>query len=153
MRAGDLFEQDVRPAEIARQVGVSHQVVADWRAAWLVWLAPKLVVVVASGHLERPAAKALTAAKTLTGIEQRLSGRGLGLTDHDLPSTRAARLRNARAGMARSRASWKRGGGTSALRASASGEGRAGQSRTSPLATRECAKHRVQKRSACESPA
>src|SRR3981081_4418843 len=72
MRAGDLFEQDVRPAEIARQVGVSHQVVADWRAAWLVWLALKLVVVVvvvASGHLERPAAKALTAAETLTGIE------------------------------------------------------------------------------------
>jgi transposase len=34
MRAADLFEQDVRPAEIARQVGVSHQVVSDWRAAW-----------------------------------------------------------------------------------------------------------------------
>jgi transposase len=34
MRAADLFEQDIAPAEIARQVGVSHQIVSDWRAAW-----------------------------------------------------------------------------------------------------------------------
>jgi transposase len=34
MRAADLFEQGVRPAEIARQVRVSHQIVSDWRAAW-----------------------------------------------------------------------------------------------------------------------
>ena len=34
MRAADLFEQGVRPAEIARQVSVSHQIVSDWRAAW-----------------------------------------------------------------------------------------------------------------------
>jgi transposase len=34
MRAADLFEQGVMPAEIARQVGVSHQIVSDWRAAW-----------------------------------------------------------------------------------------------------------------------
>src|SRR3979411_1083489 len=34
MRDHDLFEQDVIPAEIARQVGVSHQIVSDWRAAW-----------------------------------------------------------------------------------------------------------------------
>jgi transposase len=34
MRAADLFEQGVIPAEIARQVGVSHQVVSDWRSAW-----------------------------------------------------------------------------------------------------------------------
>src|SRR5207302_623211 len=34
MRAVDLFEQGVIPAEIARQVGVSHQIVSDWRAAW-----------------------------------------------------------------------------------------------------------------------
>ena len=34
MRAADLFEQDVIPAEVARQVGVSHQVVSDWRVAW-----------------------------------------------------------------------------------------------------------------------
>src|SRR5438067_11669132 len=34
MRAADLFEHGVIPAEIARQVGVSHQVVSDWRAAW-----------------------------------------------------------------------------------------------------------------------
>src|SRR6266545_6417632 len=34
MRAADLFEQGVRPAEIARQVGVCHQIVSDWRAAW-----------------------------------------------------------------------------------------------------------------------
>src|SRR4030081_109535 len=34
MQAADLFEQGVIPAEIARQVGVSHQIVSDWRAAW-----------------------------------------------------------------------------------------------------------------------
>src|SRR5713226_441967 len=34
MRAADLFEQGVSPAEIARQVGVCHQIVSDWRAAW-----------------------------------------------------------------------------------------------------------------------
>jgi len=33
MRAADLFEQDISPAEIARRVGVSHQIVSDWRAA------------------------------------------------------------------------------------------------------------------------
>ena len=30
----ELFEQGVIPAEVARQVGVSHQIVSDWRAAW-----------------------------------------------------------------------------------------------------------------------
>ena len=34
MRAADLFEQSVIPAEIARQVGVSHQIVSDWRTVW-----------------------------------------------------------------------------------------------------------------------
>ena len=34
MRAAGLFEQGVTPAEIARQVGVSHQIVSDWRAVW-----------------------------------------------------------------------------------------------------------------------
>jgi transposase len=34
MRAADLLEQGVIPAEIARRVGVSHQIVSDWRAAW-----------------------------------------------------------------------------------------------------------------------
>lgn len=34
MRAADLFEQGVTPAEVARQVGVWHQIVSDWRAAW-----------------------------------------------------------------------------------------------------------------------
>jgi transposase len=34
MRAADLFEQGVRPAEIARQLGVWHQIVSDWRAVW-----------------------------------------------------------------------------------------------------------------------
>jgi transposase len=33
-RAADLFEQGVIPAEVARQVGVSHQIVSDWRTAW-----------------------------------------------------------------------------------------------------------------------
>ncbi len=34
MRSADLFEQGVIPAEIARQVGVSHQIVSEWRRAW-----------------------------------------------------------------------------------------------------------------------
>lgn len=34
MRAADLFEQGVIPAEVARQVGVSHQIVSEWPAAW-----------------------------------------------------------------------------------------------------------------------
>src|SRR5881398_1234935 len=34
LRAADLFEQGVIPAEVARQVGVSRQIVSDWRAAW-----------------------------------------------------------------------------------------------------------------------
>jgi transposase len=34
MRAAELFEQDVIPAEIARRLGVGHQTVSDWRAAW-----------------------------------------------------------------------------------------------------------------------
>ena len=34
MRAADLFEQGVISAEVARRVGVSHQIVSEWRAAW-----------------------------------------------------------------------------------------------------------------------
>jgi transposase len=34
MRAADLFRRGVIPAEIARQLGVSHQVVSEWRKAW-----------------------------------------------------------------------------------------------------------------------
>src|ERR1700674_1183073 len=34
MDAAELFEQGVIPAEVARQVGVSHQIVSDWRAVW-----------------------------------------------------------------------------------------------------------------------
>ncbi len=34
MRAADLFRRDVIPAEIARQLGVTHQVVSEWRKAW-----------------------------------------------------------------------------------------------------------------------
>src|SRR5260221_11243709 len=34
MRAADLFEEGVRPAEIARQLGVCHHIVSDWRNAW-----------------------------------------------------------------------------------------------------------------------
>jgi len=34
MRAADLFEQGVHPAEIARRLGVTHQIVAEWRKAW-----------------------------------------------------------------------------------------------------------------------
>jgi transposase len=34
MQAANLFEQDVTPAEIARRLGVCHQIVSDWRNAW-----------------------------------------------------------------------------------------------------------------------
>jgi transposase len=34
MRAADLFECGVIPAEIARRVGVRHQIVSQWRKAW-----------------------------------------------------------------------------------------------------------------------
>src|SRR5215510_1373511 len=34
MRAADLLERGVIPAEIARQVGVAHQVVSEWRKTW-----------------------------------------------------------------------------------------------------------------------
>ncbi len=34
MRAAELFEQGLTPAEIARRLGVCHQIVSDWRAAW-----------------------------------------------------------------------------------------------------------------------
>jgi transposase len=34
MRAADLLERGVIPAEIARRVGVTHQVVSEWRKAW-----------------------------------------------------------------------------------------------------------------------
>src|SRR3954447_21667159 len=34
MQAADLFEQGVPPAEIARRLGVWHQIVSDWRNVW-----------------------------------------------------------------------------------------------------------------------
>ena len=34
LRAADLFRGGVIPAEIARELGVSHQVVSEWRKAW-----------------------------------------------------------------------------------------------------------------------
>jgi transposase len=34
LRAANLFEQGVISAEVARQMGVSHQIVSDWRAVW-----------------------------------------------------------------------------------------------------------------------
>jgi transposase len=34
MRAADLFRRGVIPAEIARRLGVSHQIVSEWREAW-----------------------------------------------------------------------------------------------------------------------
>jgi len=34
MRAAELFERGVIPAEIARRVGVRHQIVSQWRKAW-----------------------------------------------------------------------------------------------------------------------
>jgi transposase len=34
LQAADLFRRGVIPAEIARQLGVTHQVVSEWRKAW-----------------------------------------------------------------------------------------------------------------------
>jgi transposase len=34
MRAAELFDKGMIPAEIARQEGVSHQIVSEWRKAW-----------------------------------------------------------------------------------------------------------------------
>jgi transposase len=34
MQAADLFEQGITPAEIARRLGVWHQIVSDWRSRW-----------------------------------------------------------------------------------------------------------------------
>ena len=34
MQAADLFRRGVIPAEIARRLGVSHQIVSEWRKAW-----------------------------------------------------------------------------------------------------------------------
>ena len=34
MQAADLFEQGITPAEIARRLGVWHQIVSDWRNVW-----------------------------------------------------------------------------------------------------------------------
>ena len=34
MQAADLLERGMIPAEIAREVGVAHQVVSEWRKAW-----------------------------------------------------------------------------------------------------------------------
>ena len=34
MQAADLFRRGVGPAEIARRLGVSHQIVSEWRKAW-----------------------------------------------------------------------------------------------------------------------
>jgi transposase len=34
MGAADLFEEGMIPAEIARQVGVTHQIVSEWRKVW-----------------------------------------------------------------------------------------------------------------------
>src|SRR5688572_2875674 len=34
LQAADLFRRGVIPAEIARRLGVSHQVVSEWRKAW-----------------------------------------------------------------------------------------------------------------------
>jgi transposase len=34
MRAAGLFQRDVIPAEVARRLGVTHQIVSEWRKAW-----------------------------------------------------------------------------------------------------------------------
>src|SRR5207245_9797401 len=34
MQAADRYRRGVIPAEIARQLGVSHQIVSEWRKAW-----------------------------------------------------------------------------------------------------------------------
>jgi transposase len=34
MRAADLFQRGVSAAEIARRLGVTHQIVCQWRKPW-----------------------------------------------------------------------------------------------------------------------
>src|SRR5579859_937840 len=34
IQAAELFRRGVIPAEVARQLGVTHQVVSEWRTAW-----------------------------------------------------------------------------------------------------------------------
>ena len=51
-RAADLFRRGVIPAEIARQLGVSHQVVSEWRKAWQQGGRPALR---SAGRVGRPA--------------------------------------------------------------------------------------------------
>src|ERR1043166_7667961 len=52
LRAADLFRRGVRPAEIARQLGVTHQIVSEWRRAWR---AGGRVALRSAGHVGRPA--------------------------------------------------------------------------------------------------
>jgi transposase len=52
LQAADLFRRGVIPAEIARQLGVSHQVVSEWRKAWRQGGRAALR---SSGHVGRPA--------------------------------------------------------------------------------------------------
>jgi transposase len=51
LRAADLFRRGMIPAEIARRLGVSHQVVSEWRKQWRQGGRTALR---AAGHVGRP---------------------------------------------------------------------------------------------------
>src|SRR5689334_2914200 len=67
LRAAELFRREVRPAEIARQLGVTHQIVSAWRRAWREGGRAALR---SAGHVGRPAR--LSTAQ-LTKVEKALA--------------------------------------------------------------------------------
>ncbi len=67
MRAADLFRRGVIPAEIARRLAVSHQIVSEWRKAWR---RGGRAALRSAGHVGRP--RKLTKAQ-LARVERALA--------------------------------------------------------------------------------
>ena len=67
MQAADLFRRGVIPAEIARRLGVSHQIVSEWRKAWR---RGGRAALRSTGHVGRP--RKLTQAQ-LARVERALA--------------------------------------------------------------------------------
>jgi hypothetical protein len=68
MRAADLFEQRMIPAEIARharQLGVTHQIVSEWRKAW--WRALSAALALAVAPMEFGVAQFRATVQSMTG--------------------------------------------------------------------------------------
>src|SRR5260370_23009245 len=62
MQAADLFRRGVSPAEIGRRLGVSHQIVSEWRKAWR---RGGRAALRSAGHVGRP--RKLTQAQPARG--------------------------------------------------------------------------------------